>query len=422
MKAGRTVGRPWTPVWLVARWEYVTRVRSKMFLLATLAMPLLIVGMIYLPTLLLEDEDPAGLVLAIVDGSGEWGAPVGRQLDMEYRTGAGEPSYPRQPLQASSHEEQSAEAAALLDAGLIGGILIIGPRFLETGRAEFVFAVQGQRAEQAQLRSVVQAQFTHARFEREGIGAEEMAILERRLDWSVSTPEGEEVTGRDYVQAFMVPIVYAMILVFAIFMSSQMLMRGIITERSNRVVELLLCSISPGQLLQGKIIGLGLVGLTQLAVYLLVTSVAGATQGMQLFTAPDAGYFLLYALLGYFFYAAVYVSLGSLFETEQEAQQVAGLLSLVPVAPLVFSAYVITHPDVFVVRAASFFPPLTPFLMMMRLAVVSVPWWEIAGTALTLALFTALMMRWSGAIFRTAVLMYGKRVTLREIARWARAR
>ncbi len=148
---------------------------------------------------------------------------------------------------------------------------------------------------------------------------------------------------------------------------------------------------------------------------------AGATQGLQLFTAPGAGYFLLYALLGYFFYAAVYASLGSLFETEQEAQQVAGLLALIPVAPLMFSVYVITHPDVLVVRAASFFPPLTPFLMMMRLAVVTVPWWEIAGTALTLALFTALMMHWSGAIFRTAVLMYGKRVSLREIARWARA-
>ncbi len=266
MSTARTGERGWTPVWLVARWEYVTRVRSKIFLLATLAMPLFIIGMIYLPTLLLEDEDPGGMVLAIVDGSGEWAAPVGRQLDNEYRTAAGEPSYPRQPLQAGSHEEQSAAAAALLDAGLIDGILIIGPRFLETGRVEYIIAVWGQRAEQAQLRRSVQAVLTHARFEREGIGADQLALLERRLDWSVSTPAGEEVTRRDEVQAFMVPIIYALILFFAIFMSSQMLMRGIIAERSNRVVELLLCSISAGQLLQGKIIGLGLVGLTQLSV------------------------------------------------------------------------------------------------------------------------------------------------------------
>ena len=408
--------------WLVARWEFLTRVRSKLFLSSTLAIPLLILGLIYLPLLMLEDDPPCDLVLAIVDQTGQWEAAIGQRLDERYGRHSGQPHIRRHPLTSPGLLARQGEAAALLEAGVIDAYLVIEVGFDETGRVGYVPGASGYNLEQERLRRVVQNAWTQERLRRQGLGMEQLAILERGLEWSTHSPEGVRLSDSEALQMFMTPIAYVMILFFAIFFSSQMLMRGIITERSNRVVEMLLSSVSARDLLQGKIIGLGLIGLTQLGVYLLVIALAGPGRSVALLAGPGLGYFVLFALLGYFFYAAVYASLGSLFETEQEAQQIAGLLALLPVLPLVFSAYVIARPEALVLRWASFFPPVTPFLMIMRLSVAAVPWWEVAGSALVLALFTGLIMRWAGAIFRTTILLYGQKVSWKEIARWARAR
>ncbi len=407
--------------WLVARWEYITRIRSKFFLVSTILMPLLIVGMMFLPVLLMDESDVRGLTLAIVDGSGEWAGQIGQILDERHRTPDGAPRYPCYPLLNEGQLEQRVEAAALLEAGVIDAYLVIGPQFNETGEVSYIARDQGRIFEQEQLRRAVQSAWTRAAFERHQVDPELLATLNRNIDWTAYAARGEDFSESDEMQAFMTPIIYVMILFFAIFFSSQILMRSIITERGSRVVEMLLSSITSRDLMTGKILGLGLLGLTQMTIYLVVTSLAGAGRGGELISAGGAGYFVLYAIPGYFFYAAIYASVGSLFETEQEAQQVTGLLSLIPILPLIFSSYVITHPDALVVRAASFFPPLTPFLMIIRLAVTDVPWWEVAGTVLVLVGFTVLMMRWAGVVFRTAILLYGKRVTLPEIVRWVRA-
>lgn len=409
------------PVWLVARWEYIIRIRSKFFLVSTLLMPLLIVGMIFLPVMLLNSEDVQGLRLAIVDGSGEWAGQIGQLLDERHRTRDGAPRYPRYVLLNENRHGQRAEAAALLEAGVIDAYLVVEPEFITTGEVSFVVRDQGRVFEQEQLRRAVQSAWTRAAFQRHQVDPELLATLKQDIAWTSYAVRGEDLAVSDEMQAFLTPIIYVLILFFAVFLSSQILMRSIITERSNRVVEMLLSSITSQDLMTGKILGLGMVGLTQMVIYLLVTSLAGAGRGVELISAGGAGYFVLYAILGYFFYAAIYASVGCLFETEQEAHQVTGLLSLIPILPLVFSSYVITHPDALVVRAASFFPPLTPFLMIIRLTVTEVPWWEVAGTVLVLALFTVLMMRWAGVIFRTAILLYGQRVTLPEIVRWVKA-
>ena len=407
--------------WLVARWEYIIRVRSKFFLVSTLIMPLLIVGMIFLPVMLLDEAGVQGLPLAIVDGSGEWAGRVGELLDERHHLPDGTPSYPRYALLNEGQLEQQAEAAALLEAGVIDAYLVINPQFGVTGEVRFIARNQTRIFEQEQLRRAVQSAWTRTAFERHQVDPELLATLKQDIAWTSYAARGKGLAVSDEMQAFMTPIIYVMILFFAVFLSSQILMRSIITERSNRVVEMLLSSITSKDLMTGKILGLGLVGLTQMAIYLLVTSLAGAGRGVELISAEGAGYFVLYAILGYFFYAAIYAAVGSLFETEQEAHQVTGLLSLIPILPLIFSSYVIIHPDALVVRAASFFPPLTPFLMIIRLTVSEVPWWEVAGTVLVLALFTVLMMRWAGVVFRTAILLYGKRVTLPEIVRWVKA-
>ena len=115
--------------WLVARWEYLTRIRSKYFIFSTLLFPLLIVGMTLLPLLLIDQEPSQGLTLAIVDGSGEWETAIGDLLDSRYQTPEGQPRYERVPLVSEGRQARRAEGAALLEGGIIHAYLVIEPEF-----------------------------------------------------------------------------------------------------------------------------------------------------------------------------------------------------------------------------------------------------------------------------------------------------
>ena len=132
--------------------------------------------------------------------------------------------------------------------------------------------------------------------------------------------DGEEKEGSEII-SYLTPIIFVMMLFFAIFMSSQILLKSVMEERTNRLVEILLSSITPGELMSGKIIGLGLLGLTQLALYLIVGYFASSYKGIQVVTSANVILFLIYFVLGYLLYASIFASIGTIFNSEHEAQQ-----------------------------------------------------------------------------------------------------
>jgi ABC-2 type transport system permease protein len=170
--------------------------------------------------------------------------------------------------------------------------------------------------------------------------------------------------------------------------------------------------------MMGKILGLGSVGVTQLIFYLFIGYVITVQKDMSVFTVENLSSFLLYFLTGYFFYATIFATVGSLFTSEQEAQQVVGIVTIVMIIPVILATFFITNPNSIATRVLSFLPPITPFLMILRVGTKSVAFWEIVATTLLMVLSIVIMFRLAGRIFQTAVLLYGKRVTLPEIVRW----
>jgi ABC-2 type transport system permease protein len=343
---------------------------------------------------------------------------IGGYVDATYRAPNGSPLYYHYPIPARNNVEREQQAHLLLQEGILEAYLLLSDDFDLSGEVEYHGRRLGRRMEEEQLRHAVQVVWTRNAIQLHQPDQLVREVLKRDVQWSSAPRAGESEVVADEVRMFLAPILHVLILFFAIFLASQMLMRSIITERSNRVIEILLSSISAKDLMTGKILGLGLVGLTQLAVYLLVAFGIGKLGGMEMFGPERMGYFLVYAILGYFFFAAIFAALGSMFETEQEAQQVAGLLSLIPILPLVFSVYVMTRPDDMLVRVASVVPPLTPFLMIIRISVSQVPWWEILTTIILLAISTFLIMRWAGSIFRATILHPGRVFRVAFISRW----
>jgi ABC-2 type transport system permease protein len=197
--------------------------------------------------------------------------------------------------------------------------------------------------------------------------------------------------------------------------------RSIIEEKTSRVFEVLLATIKPDELLAGKILGVGAVGLTQVAIWMaavgLIAARLGATSGVQI-SVPQVVYFIVYFALGYALYSSVAAALGAMTNSEQELQQ----LNMFLMMPLFFSMLmlmpIVTNPNSLMSRIVSQIPFCAPLLMDLRISISMPQWWEIA-LSIGLILVTIYAVLWvSSRIYRVGILMYGKKPNLPEILRW----
>jgi ABC-2 type transport system permease protein len=227
------------------------------------------------------------------------------------------------------------------------------------------------------------------------------------------------------------------IFVFILFMTLLLygiaMMRGILEEKASRIMEVLLGSVSPNELMTGKILGIGLVGLTQIAVYLATAGVmrvvvAARFAGqhelagiMSSFTFTKLAFFLIFFLLGYFMYVALFACVGAVCNSEQEAQNLQAPVTWTLMLPMMATIFFVGNPDSTASVVLSLIPIFTPMVMFMRICVQMPPAWQIA---LSIALTTGaiwLLFRAAAKIFRIGILMYGKRPTIPEILKWARS-
>ncbi|MCK5826889.1 ABC transporter permease [Candidatus Bipolaricaulota bacterium] len=230
--------------------------------------------------------------------------------------------------------------------------------------------------------------------------------------------------------AFLIGLVFALILFLGAFMTGVMAMYAIIKEKQSRVVELMLSSVSPWDLMAGKIIGLGMAGLIQVicwmaAAYFAVNQVGSFP--LSSLTLIHWVTYPLYFIFGYLLIASMFATVGAAIKDIHSGGAV-GLIGFIPYMPMIAIAAIVENPNMTWLRVAQFFPPFTPSLMMMRIGAVPlvsdgkefVPVWEVALSLVTLALGAFLMMRFATKVFHVGMLMYGKSASFRELWRWGR--
>jgi ABC-2 type transport system permease protein len=237
------------------------------------------------------------------------------------------------------------------------------------------------------------------------------------LDVVKLTDEGETEEG-GFAAVFYSAYIFLMMLFFLIVTSGQLLVRSVIEEKSNRIVELLVSSCSSTELMAGKVLGLSGLGLTQMAFWALIGVVVSVEFGVQLIGAGDVGFLVLYFVLGYLLYAAIFIAAGSPLSTEQEAQQVTSYLVMLLIIPLVLAIPVMKDPGAVWIKILSFVPLLTPTMMAMRIPIQRPEWWEILATVVLMVLSIAGAMVAAGRIFRIGILATGKAPKLADILRW----
>jgi ABC-2 type transport system permease protein len=257
-------------------------------------------------------------------------------------------------------------------------------------------------------------------------GAEVESVL-KPIDFdSIRIEKGKE--GASGVAVFLVSFTMVMLLYINVLVYGFAVMRSIIEEKSSRILEVLLSSVTAKQLLAGKIIGVGAVGLTQALIWLAIAgafSIAGMTASRSMMSnvhIPMVGIvaFAVFFILGYFLYSTMYAALGAMVNSDQEAQQVQWPAMLPIVFSIILSTPVLQHPNSQLAVWTSLIPFFTPILMFVRIMAETPPLWQILLSVVLMLVTTWGLLGFSSRIYRVGILMYGKRPTLPELRKWLR--
>ncbi|MHC4739081.1 MAG: ABC transporter permease [Planctomycetota bacterium] len=224
----------------------------------------------------------------------------------------------------------------------------------------------------------------------------------------------------DRIKNMMVPFFFMYLMFIGIISTGQHMLSSVIEEKNSRVMEVLLSAVSPFQLMAGKIVGLAGIAFTVTGLWGVAAYSAANWQGLNInITGELLLYFVIYYTLGFLLFSSISVGIGSICNTIKETQSLMMPLTLIFIVPLVSWFNLIQHPNGTLARVLSFTPPLTSMVMILRLSADSGIWFiEIFASIVLLAL-TVLAVMWLAArLFRTGILMYGKRPAFREIMRW----
>ena len=404
-------------VYKIVKWEFINRVKTKLFLITTFALPFFMGGIMYLPSVLmdLEPEDKSRIGLVYESDMVSLINRFKNQCEKILVTQEGDSQFIFKDLDS----EQEA-LKDILDKG-IDGYLVIPNSILDTGRVKYFSQSLSNIKIYNNLRRTLNQLVIEQRMLDQKIDISIVGQLSRKIEFETyELDELGEATEGDELSSFLIPYLFLMILFMTVFMSGQLLLRSVMEERTSRTIEILLSSVTPDQIMRGKILGLGALGLVQMIFYLIVGLTIIDFKEMASIEIIQIPMFLIFFTTGYLFYASIFAVMGTFFTSEQEAQQSSGLISLVAIIPMVFASYFITNPGSTFTILSTYIPPLTPFMMIIRLGTDSVELNEIVYTTILMIVSCWFMLKLSGKIFRTAILLYGKKITLKEIITWVR--
>jgi len=404
--------------------EYRMIVKKKSFLISTLLTPALMAGFIFLP-MLFSRMARAEKTICVVDYSGTIAAP----LITDSRVNAPELNLiDLPPREVGAEFSMDTYRESLLNKE-VDGILHIPGGVRALRKASYYARNISDFETNRYLQETVRAIITRMVLEEQKIDPEVVRDATRNIELETFKVKQEGISrsssGLDYAMSiFMLTILFTIIMGYG-----QLIMRGVLEEKNSRVVEILISSTRAVTVFTGKIIGIGLAGLTQVALWILIgagfilQSSIPVSRGVRSFLTPTlALWFVVFFLVGYFMYAILFSIVGASVNTDQEAQQFAAPISYLLIIPFILGIMVTQSPDSLPVVIASFIPLFTPTLMFMRISVSMPPAGQV-WIALFLSMATIWLLAWLGAkIFRTGLLMYGKKPSLREITRWARYR
>jgi ABC-2 type transport system permease protein len=411
-------------VLLIARREYLERVRSRAFLMMTILFPvfigLMIGGSIFAGKL------SSGLKeIAVASNDAVLAREVAAELQSDSRGGKS----PEVVTPAS--DAQRADLNQRVESKALDGYLLLEQAAGQTTpQVSFVSRSAGNLFSLGGMHSAIDRGIERAELIRHGATSAEVAAASHHPDIQTMQIRNGQLIASNSLKSFFGAYAMMFLIYFTVVFYGMNVARSVVEEKTSRIFEVLLSTVQPQSLMAGKLLGVGAAGLTQMGIWFVIiaglvgtsASPAIAQGGLGAFGihAQQIFFLLAYFLLGFFFYSAIAAAVGASVSSEQEIQQ----FSMVIVAPLtvgmVLISYIVSNPTALPVVLLSLFPPCAPIVMFLRMSSQMPPAWQIALSMLLMVVFIWAAIWFASRIYRVGILMYGKRATLPEILRWMR--
>jgi ABC-2 type transport system permease protein len=413
----------------IIRREYVESAKKKSFIISTILAPILVLAIYAIPLATMYLVPPEQVSIAVLDRTGVLAPAFVSSLSdtlasggRKYRVMIADPK-DRDPDTYKKMLVESVKNNAL-------DVLIEIPAdVFDRGGVNYISKDYFNERVMDDVRGTLDSVVIARRLEREGMDYSRVSALTERvhLDEKKITRSGvmedKEVVGR-----FVLVTVFVMILYMTLLSWGISVQRSIIEEKSSRVIEVMLSSVEPRDLFIGKIIGIGSLGLTQIAIWAVIILAVGFSSSFVFaevsryvsVSFADVGFFVLFFVLGFLLYSSLFTIIGAMCSTEQDAQQLQSIVVFPMVIPIMLTFFVIQNPTSTLATVLSLIPLFTPMLMLARVVISEPSAWEVVLGIVLLVATTYGVILFSARVFRVGVLMYGKRPSLREVLRWYR--
>lgn len=418
----------------VIKREYIQIVRTKGFIIGTILGPVFMLALIVIPVALqfvaVDQQEKIG----VIDETREIFVELDKKLDQQLKDGT------RRYLLVNFEPTDDVEGLKqqlnkkVLQKELNAYIYIPGD--ISSGReAEYVAEHVSDFNKRGSIGNALSSIVIGKRLRGEGLDPSKISEFMRPVGLSTKkvTARGvEKDTGGTFILSYVLVLILYMTLIFY----GQIILRGVIEEKTSRMVEIVLSSMRPFQLMAGKIVGIAAVGFTQYAIWAvfglaatrysksLITRAFPAASAFEMPSVPSYIfiYFVLFFIGGYFLYSTMYAAIGSMVNSEKEAQNLIMPVTMFLVVPILLMMFIIRSPNSTLSVVLSVIPFFSPILMLLRICVLLPPFTQIAASIILLVLTTLFMIWITGKIYRVGILMYGKRPNFAEIVKWVRYR
>lgn len=396
-------------VWKIIKHEYIRHVFRKRFLVSLLSLPLVVivmVGLILLITRIETNTTPVGYV----DHSGILSDP----LPIEDQGDIFDPAIEFRPYQ------DEAQAQSDLEAGVIQALYILPEGYSQALEVELIYLEEPGSSIQNQFNAFVR----HHLMASDNLDPQVEQRLASGSLVTVSSLDGSREMREDQWYEILTPFIAGFMFIIVVMTSGGYLMQAVVEEKENRTMEIVITSVTPGQLMTGKIIGNISVGLTQLLVWLIFGWIGLKVAGqfwpvLQDFSLPPNYILTLLLILlpSFVMIAALMAAVGATMTELREAQQISSMFSLMITVPFYLSSSLMYRPNSTLAYVMSFFPLTSPITILMRQAYSVIPTWQIALHIILLIVYAVLAIWFAGRAFNLGMLQYGRKIALAEIFR-----
>jgi ABC-2 type transport system permease protein len=422
--------------WILIKRECLSRVKTKGFIVGTLIFPVFVLLILFLPAVFMRMGTEGVRRIAVIDFTGRLTVPLQSAAAEIKQDATGKSLYTVTAEEADSKTLASVKQTLnrrILD-GRLEAFMVLSRDIFDSNRYELYAKNISNFQLNRTFNDLVTGAVSKIRLSESGLDPEFVSRLNRRV-WAKTFKVGEAGAREESGEiAFIISYIMAFMIYMVLIFYGSYVMRGVIEDKSSRVIEVLLSSARPHEIMTGKILGIGTAGLIQMGIWalcllfastyglLMVKQFASGAQGLSIPSVSPWTLlaFIVFFLAGYFLYSAVYAAMGSIGNAESEMQN----LQWWALAPIMLSFFLIfaigKNPEGSLAVVLSLIPFFSPILMMYRISVQAAPLWQVLLCLGLCLVFIAGMVWLAGRIFRVGILMYGKRPTLPEVMKWIR--